>query len=390
MIKHSFNSKYIHEIVRLIKVNFKRTKMSLHEPYFYGNEWKYLKNCLDFNEVSTIGKYVNNFEGMLCDYTKSKYSISTINGTSALHAAMVLLNISLNDEVLMPAFNFVATANAAIYLGDNQIFIYIEKKTLGIDPEKLKLFLKKNTYQHNKQCINKKNNKVIKALVLLHTFGHPSNISEILKIVKDNNIKLIEDAAEAIGSKYYDKHVGTFGDLGIISFNGNKTITTGGGGAILTNSSALAKKAKHITTTSKIMHPWKYNHDQIGFNYRMPNINAAIGCAQLEQLEGFIKKKRMLFSKYKTIFSEVKNIEIFEEPKNCRSNYWLNVLIFKKMNESDKNKFISLCHKNNIFVRPVWELLNNLKHLKKFEKDNLLCSNEMYSKIVNLPSSVFL
>ena len=312
MIKYSSNFKYIHEIVRLIKKNFKRTKMSLHEPCFNGNEWKYLKNCLDSNEVSTIGKYVNSFEGMLCDYTKSKYCISTVNGTSALHVAMILSNIGLDDQVLMPAFNFVATANAARYLGANPIFVDIEQKTLGIDPEKLKLFLKKNTYQHNKQCINKKNNKVIKALVLLHAFGHPSNISEILKIVKNNNIKLIEDAAEAIGSKYYDKHVGTFGDLGIISFNGNKTITTGGGGAILTNSSVLAKKAKHITTTSKIIHPWKYNHDQIGFNYRMPNINAAIGCAQLEQLEGFIKKKRMLFGRYKTIFSNIKNIKIFE------------------------------------------------------------------------------
>jgi perosamine synthetase len=390
VIKNSSNFKYIHEIVRLIKVNFKRTKISLHEPCFNGNEWKYLKNCLDSNEVSTIGKYVNIFEGMLCDYTKSKYCISTVNGTSALHVAMILSNIGLDDQVLMPAFNFVATANAARYLGANPIFVDIEHKTLGIDPEKLKLFLKKNTYQHNKHCINKRNNKVIKALVLLHAFGHPSNISEILKIVKNNNIQLIEDAAEAIGSKYYDKHVGTFGDLGIISFNGNKTITTGGGGAILTNSSTLAKRAKHITTTSKINHPWKYNHDQIGFNYRMPNINAAIGCAQLEQLEGFIKKKRTLFSKYKKIFSEIKGIKIFEEPKNCRSNYWLNALIFEKTNEDLKNKFISLCHKRNILVRPVWELLNNLKHLKTFEKDDLLCSKEMYSKTVNLPSSVFL
>jgi perosamine synthetase len=378
------------DIINLIKANFKKKKLSLHEPFFDGNEWKYLKNCLDSNEVSSIGKYVKIFEDMLCDYTKSKYCISTINGTSALHIAMFLSNVSSGDQVIMPAFNFVATANAARYLGAIPIFLDIEEKTLGIDPEKLELFLKKNTYQYNKKCINKKNNKVIKALVLLHTFGHPSNIKEVLKIVRDYNIKLIEDAAEAIGSKYYNKHVGTFGDFGIISFNGNKTITTGGGGAILTNSSELAKKAKHITAISKIKHPWKYDHDQLGFNYRMTNISAAIGCAQLEQLESFIKKKRKLFDKYKKIFSQLKNVKIFEEPKNCRSNYWLNALIFKKIKISEKNKFMNLCHKNNILVRPAWELLSNLKYLNKFQKDELLCSKDMYSRIVNLPSSTFL
>ena len=364
--------------------------MSLHEPFFYGNEWKYLKNCLFSNEVSSIGKYVNIFENMLCDYTKSKYCISTINGTSALHIAMILSNVSSGDQVLMPAFNFVATANVTRYLGADPIFVDIEEKTLGIDAEKLKLFLKKNTFQHNKKCIYKKNNKVIKAIVLLHAFGHPSNIYEILKIAHDNNIKLIEDAAEAIGSKYYNQHVGTFGDFGIISFNGNKTITTGGGGAILTNSSKLANKAKHITTVSKIKHPWKYYHDQIGFNYRMINISAAIGCAQLEHIESFIKKKRKLFRKYKKIFSKIENVKVFEEPKRCRSNYWLNSLLFEKITKIEKNKFINLCHKNNIFVRPVWELLMELKYLKKFDKDELICSKDIHSRMINLPSSAFL
>lgn len=382
--------KKILNIIKVIKLNFKNKFLSLHEPHFNGNEIKYLKNCINYNEVSSIGRYVKKFEEMLCSYTKSRYCIATVNGTSALHAAMYLSEIKPKDQVIIPSFNFVASANALRYLGADPIFVDIEKKTLGIDPEKLNYFLEKNTYQHSKKCINKKNNKIIRALVLLHVFGHPSNISEILKIIKKYNIILLEDAAEAIGSKYYGQHVGTFGNFGIISFNGNKTITTGGGGAIMTNSKELYEKARHITSTAKIAHPWKYNYDQLGFNYRMPNINAAIGCAQLERIEEIIKKKRLLFNKYKTIFSETKDVRLFQEPANCRSNYWLNALILEKSKKNLKNQFISSCHKNNILVRPVWELLNNLKYLNNFQKDDLSCSREMHSRIINLPSSSFI
>ena len=389
MIKKNLIKNFIFSIHQAIG----KKKVYLHEPILKGNELNYVKKCLSKNIISSIGSgpYVNKFEKMMEEYTKSRYCVSTINGTAALHVAMLLSDIKKIDEVLIPAFNFVAVANVIKYIGASIIFIDIEEKTMGVDPSKLKEFLKYNTYQRNKKCINKKTGRVIKSLILLHTFGHPADIEAIIKITKDYNIILVEDAAEAIGSKYYGIHVGTFGKFGIISFNGNKTISTGGGGMILTNSSELAKKAKHISSISKINHPWEYNHDQLGFNYRLPNINAALGCAQLEKIEYFIKKKRLLFKKYNKSFCDLKDqIKIFEEPKNCRSNYWLQVALIKDLNNDSKQSLLKECHKSKIYIRPAWKLLNTIKYLKGSKKLDLSCSKKLYSSIINLPSSAFL
>jgi dTDP-4-amino-4,6-dideoxygalactose transaminase len=384
------NKKNIIDIVNTVKEVVGNKTIYLHEPSFNVKEAKYVNNCLRTNMVSSIGPYVNLFEKMIQDYTKSKYCIATSTGTSALHASLYLSGVISGDEVLMPSFNFIASANATIYLGASPIFLDIEKKTLGLDPFCLQDFLKNNTYQHSGKCINKKTNKIIKALILLHTFGHPADLDKIIKILRKHNILLIEDAAESIGSYYYGKHVGTFGTFGVLSFNGNKTITTGGGGMIMTNLKSAAKLARHIVNTAKVNHKWSYKYDQLGYNYRMPNINAAIGCAQIEKIEYFIKRKRKLFFRYKKKFNKFKNLVIFEEPKGCRSNYWLQTLIFNKPDEIFKKKLLKACYDKKIYIRPAWNLLHTNMHLKKYQIDNLSKSNQIFSSLINLPSSSFL
>ncbi|MGM0520137.1 MAG: LegC family aminotransferase [Campylobacterota bacterium] len=375
------------ETIRFIKSLYNTDDfIALHEPKFKGNEKLYLNQCIDSTFVSSVGKFVNKLEEKIANYTSSKYAIATVNGTSALHTALIVANIEKDDEVITQSLSFIATANAISYIGAKPIFLDVDKKTLGLSHKALKKFLEENTYIKNDKCINRSTGKTIKACVPMHTFGHPCKIDKIVKICKEYNIKVIEDAAESLGSFYKKKHTGTFGEISAISFNGNKIITSGGGGVILTDDEKLAKKAKHLTTTSKVPHPYEYIHDEIGYNYRMPNLNAALLLAQLEQLDEFLRQKKKLAKKYKNFFSKYKDLKFIEEPKNCNSNYWLNAIILK--NEEQKEQFLKVTNKNQVMTRPVWKLLNELDMYKNCQSDDLTNSKYLQKHIINIPSGV--
>jgi aminotransferase in exopolysaccharide biosynthesis len=358
----------------------------LHEPRFIGNEKKYLSDCIDSTFVSSVGKYVDMFEKQFASYVGSKYAIATINGTSALHIALILANVKQDDEVITQALSFVATSNAISYIGAKPIFIDINRNTLGLSHKALKKFLEKYCVIKDKKCINKTTNKIIKACIPMHTFGHPCKIDEIKKICDKWHIVLVEDSAESLGSYYKNKHTGTFGKLGIFSFNGNKIITSGGGGVIVTNNEELAKKAKYLTTTAKIPHKWEYKHDSIGYNYRMPNLNASLLVAQLEQLNKFLKNKRELAKKYKKFFKNYDDIDFIKEPKNSKSNYWLNGIIFK--NKKQRDKFLKFSNKQGIMTRPIWQPLNQLNMYKDCQCDSLKNTKYLSKTVVNISSSV--
>ena len=359
----------------------------LHEPSFDGNEWNYVKECLDSTFVSSVGKFVDRFESDLADLTGAKNVISVVNGTAALHIALKLAGVISNDEVLVPALTFVATVNAVTYCNAIPHFVDSEVRTLGMDAYKLREYLSSQTEQHGGKCINKATGRVIRAIVPMHTFGHPSDIEGLLSISKDFNITLVEDAAESLGSYYFGQHTGTFGLLGTLSFNGNKTVTTGGGGAILTNDDDLARHAKHITTTAKIPHAWEYVHDEIGYNYRMPNINAALGCAQLEQLPRKLESKRDLFIAYQKAISEITGIKIFKEPKNCKSNYWLQTLKLDNFSIELRDKILEKTNKAGFITRPSWNLISGLKPFAHFPKMDLSTSKDLVAGLINIPSS---
>lgn len=360
--------------------------IALHEPRFRGNEKLYLNQCIDSTFVSSVGEFVNKFEEEIAKYTNSKYAIATSNGTSALHISLILANVQKEDEVITQSLSFVATANAISYIGAKPIFLDVDKQNLGLSHKALKSFLKDNTYIKDKKCINKTTGKTIKACVPMHTFGHPCKIDKIAKICKKYYIELVEDAAESLGSFYKGKHTGTFGRVSAISFNGNKIITSGGGGVILTNDEKLAKKAKHLTTTAKIPHPYEYIHDEIAYNYRMPNLNAALLLAQLEQLASFIEIKKELAYKYKKFFKKHKDIKFIEEPKNSSSNFWLNAIILRDKKQRDE--FLELTNKNKIMTRPIWKLLSELDIYKDCQKDKLINSKYLEDHVVNIPSGV--
>jgi perosamine synthetase len=359
----------------------------LHAPSFEGNEWLYLKECLDSTYVSSVGKFVDEFENSLAKYTGAKYAISVVNGTAALHIALKLAGVQENDEVLIPALTFVATANSVTYCNAIPHFVDSEENTLGIDASKLRDYLQKTSSQHSGQCINNNTGRVIRALVPMHTFGHPSDIEGLLSIAKDFNLALIEDAAESIGSYYKGQHTGTFGLFGTLSFNGNKTLTTGGGGAILTDSEALARHAKHLTTTAKLSHAWEFRHDEIGYNYRMANINAALGCAQLEQLPAKLVAKRNLFDQYRVAFAEIKGVTLLKEPQNCQSNYWLQTLVLDENVSENRNLILESTNKLGIMTRPVWVLLSELTPFKESPSMDLSTAYSLSRRIINIPSS---
>jgi perosamine synthetase len=359
--------------------------ISLHEPKFIGNEKKYLSQCIDSTYVSSVGKFVDKFEKKIAKYTKAKYAIATTNGTSALHISLILAGVESNDEVITQPINFVASCNAISYCNAKPLFIDVDKDTMGLSPFALETFLKKNSLIRNKKCINKKTKKIIKACIPMHTYGHPCRIDEIKKILKKYYIFLIEDAAESLGSFYKKKHTGTFGKLGVISFNGNKIVTAGGGGCIITNDKDLAKKAKHLSTTAKVPHKWYFNHDMIGYNYRMPNLNAALLVAQLEKLNNFIVNKRALANKYEVFFNKTDHT-FFKEPKNCKSNYWLNAIIFK--DKIQRDQFLDETNSNGIMTRPIWTLMSQLPMFKDAQTTNLKNSKWLNDRLVNLPSSV--
>jgi len=357
----------------------------LHEPRFIGNEKKYINNTIDSTFVSSVGEYVTKFEEMVAKFVGAKYAVATTNGTSALHIALKIAGVDESSEVITQPLTFIATANAISYCGAKPIFVDVDRDTLGLSPGKLKLFLEENCKIKNNDCINKTTGKVVKACLPMHTFGHPCKIDEIKEICDSWNIALVEDSAESLGSYYKGKHTGTFGKVGIFSFNGNKIITTGGGGMIVTDDEELAKKAKHISTTAKVPHPYKYIHDEIGYNYRLINLAAALGVAQMEKLEFFINKQRELAKKYEKFFEENK-IEFIKEPKNAISNYWLNAIILKDVEQRDE--FLKYTNNNGVMTRPIWRLMNRLEMFKTAQCSNLDNALWLEDRVVNISSSV--
>ena len=361
--------------------------VGLHEPTFAGNEWRYVKECLDSTFVSSVGKFVDRFEYDLTAYTGSRYAVAVVNGTAALHIALLVAGVKTNDEVLVPALTFIATANAISYCGAIPHFVDSEGSTLGIATTKLHDYLKAHTKQHSGQCINITTGRVIRSMVLMHTFGHPGDINGLLKLAHDFNITLVEDAAESLGSTYNGQHTGTFGLTGTLSFNGNKTITTGGGGAILTNDAGIARHIKHITTTAKVPHAWEFVHDQIGFNYRLPNLNAALGCAQLEQLTVKLSAKRVLFKKYQTAFESVKGADLISEPANCKSNYWLQTIMLNTDKVNQRNLILKATNQGGFMTRPVWRLMHHLAPFAHCPSMDLANAELLAQRLINIPSS---
>ncbi len=374
------------ETVDFVQDVFKTKEfIPLHEPRFIGNEKKYLNECIDSTFVSSVGKFVDKFEEIIAKYTGAKYAIATSNGTSALHISLLLSGVEAEDEVITQALTFVATCNAIDYCNAKSIFIDVDRDTMGLSPEALEVFLQTNTTQKEGQCINNTTGKVIRTCVPMHTFGHACRIDEIAQICEIHNIALVEDAAESLGSYYKNKHTGTFGKLAAISFNGNKIITSGGGGCIITNDEELARRAKHITTTAKVPHKWEYSHDMIGYNYRMPNLNAALLVAQLENLEMYLKNKKELFEKYK-VFFETQEFDFVLEPQDSQSNHWLHAVILKDKDQRDA--FLEFTNAKGVMTRPIWTLMNKLEMFKDAQCSDLTNSQWLEDRVVNIPSSV--
>ena len=359
----------------------------LHEPLFIGNEKKYLNECIDSTFVSSVGEFVDKFEVKIAEYTGSKYAVATTNATAALHIALLISDVNKGDEVITQPLTFVATCNAIRYCGANPIFVDVDRETMGLSPDSLNYFLSENAVIKNNQCFNKTTGKIIKACVPMHTFGHSCRISEIKEICDKYKIILIEDAAESLGSFYKGKHTGTFGSLGVLSFNGNKIISGGGGGCIITDNEALAKKAKHITTTAKVPHKWEYSHDMVGYNYRMPNINAALLVAQLERLENFLVSKREVAMKYKFFFKN-KPYGFVEEPVNSRSNYWLNSIIL--IDKEERDLFLRETNSKGITTRPIWTLMNKLSMFQGSQCGELSNAEWLEERVANIPSSMLI
>ncbi len=358
----------------------------LSVPAFVGNEKKYLEECIDSTFVSSVGKFVDRFEEMVAEYTGAKKAVVCVSGTNALHMAMMLAGVERNDEVLTQALTFIATCNAISYIGAHPVFIDVDKDTMGLSPKAVREWLEVNAEIKEDTCYNKTTSRRIKACVPMHTFGHPVHLDELVKVCEEWHIELVEDAAESLGSFYKGRHTGTFGKVGAISFNGNKTITTGGGGMLLFMDEELGQFAKHLTTQAKVPHRWEFVHDHIGYNYRMPNINAALGCAQMEHLEEFVLNKRETAVRYAEYFENIEDIDFFTEPSDCRSNYWLNVVILK--DKQSQLEFLQQTNDNGVMTRPIWELMNRLPMFEHCQNDGLSNSIWLADRVVNIPSSV--
>lgn len=361
--------------------------IALHEPSFQGNEWVYVKECLDTGWVSSVGKYVDKFEEMLKEYTGTKRAVAVVNGTAALHICLKLVGVERDDEVMIPALSFIATANAVAYCGAIPHFVDSSEETLGLDPVKLDEYLQEIAVVRDYACYNKQTGRRIKAVVPMHTFGHPVELDKLADICERYHLELIEDAAESLGSYYKGRHTGNWGRVSALSFNGNKIMTTGGGGAIITNDESLGQLAKHLTTTAKQPHAWEFVHDQVGYNYRMPNINAALGCAQLEQLPAFLAKKRALAHVYQDRFSDVEGVSFITEPNYCTSNYWLNTIRLKPEWSHLRDDILRLTNEHGLMTRPVWRLLSSLPMYEQAPRMDLTVALNLESSIVNIPSS---
>ncbi|MHB1013760.1 MAG: LegC family aminotransferase [Desulfurivibrionaceae bacterium] len=375
------------EVIAQIRSFFPgRDFIPLHEPKFIGKEKEYLTATIDSTFVSSVGKFVDRFEEMLRDYSGAGHAVATVNGTSALHAALLVAGVAAEDEVITQPLTFVATANAISYCRAHPVFLDVDRDTLGLSPAALRDFLEEHTEQSENVCRNKTTGRRISACVPMHTFGHPCRIEEIAELCREHNLFLVEDAAESLGSACSGKQTGTFGTLGVYSFNGNKTITCGGGGAIVTNSKALAAHAKHLTTTAKKPHPYLYEHDEIGFNYRMPNLNAALACAQLENLDRFLADKRELAALYRDFFSTQPTMDFVAEPEGTRANYWLNAILLK--DRTTRDLFLKESNEASVQTRPAWTLLNRLEIYSHCQIDELANAAWLAERIVNIPSSV--
>jgi perosamine synthetase len=378
-------SKKYQNVVDFIRGLYKTSEfIPLHEPKFVGNEKAYLIDCIDSTFVSSVGKYVDRFEQLVAEYMGVKYAIATVNGTAALHIALELVGVGYGDEVITQPLSFIATCNAISYCGAKPVFVDVDIDTLGMSPVSLKKFLSENGTKTSTGCINKNTGKKIAAVVPMHTFGHPCRIDEIAKICDEFNIPLIEDSAESLGSFYKGKHTGSFGKLAALSFNGNKTITTGGGGMIITDDEVLARRAKHITTTAKQPHPYEFVHDEIGYNYRLPNINAALGCAQMESLPKLLESKRDIANAYAKFFSD-SNHEFVKEPIQASSNYWLNALVLE--DKLVRENFLKDLNAAGVMSRPVWRLMNELPMFSDCQSADLTNAKWLEERVVNIPSS---
>jgi perosamine synthetase len=364
--------------------------VALHEPLFAGNEWAYVKECLDSSYVSSVGKFVDRFEAELAAFTGAKHAVAVVNGTAALHIGLRLAGVQLGDEVLVPAMTFVATANAVVYCGAVPHFADSDERTLGLDPRALREYLQATTELRAGQCVNRATGRVIRALVPMHVFGHPADMEGLLAVSRDFHLALLEDAAESLGSTIQGRHTGTLGLMGTLSFNGNKTVTTGGGGALLTDDAALARRAKHLTTTAKMTHRWEYGHDEVGYNYRMPNINAALGCAQLEQLPGFLADKRRLFERYARAFAGMREANLMAEPAGCRSNYWLQTLFLNPAVAGQRDAILAATNDAGLMTRPAWTLMHKLAPYRDAPRMPLGVAESLEARLINIPSSAFL
>ena len=378
------------QIVEAIQAVVGPGRIALHEPTFSGNEWAYLKDCLDSTFVSSVGQYVTRFENQLADYTGARHAVAVVNGTAALHLALRLAGIERDHEVLIPALTFVATPAASRYLGAIPHFVDADPQTLGVDAGALREYLTGAAEVRSGRCVNRASGRVITALVPMHTFGHPSDVDGLLAVCRDFHLALVEDAAESLGSTNAGRHTGTAGLLGTLSFNGNKTVTTGGGGAILTNDSGLAAHARHLTTTAKLPHRWEFVHDEVGYNYRMPNLNAALGCAQLEQLEGFIGAKRRLFQLYQQAFAGVAQVQLVKEPAGCRSNYWLQALLLDPAVAEVRDQVLTATNDVGVMTRPCWTLMHRLTPYQDCPRMDLPAAESIASRLINIPSSAHL
>lgn len=359
----------------------------LHEPRFGGNESAYLKECLDSTFVSSVGPFVDRFEEVLAGYTGARHAVAVVNGTAALQVALLVAGVGRGDEVLVPALTFVATSNAVAHCGAMPHFVDSERLTCGMDPAALRTHLSKIADRDGGACVNRETGRPIRAIVPMHVFGHPADLAGLQEVARDFSLAVVEDAAESLGSAYRGRHTGTFGLLGILSFNGNKTITTGGGGAILTNDPELARRAKHLTTTARVPHPWEYWHDEVGFNYRMPNLNAALGCAQLEQLPELVDAKRRLYGRYVDAFSEVAGVRLLAEPPGCRSNYWLQAIELQDDVADERDAILAATNAQGFMTRPVWALNHRLPAFAKCPSMPLPVASLIERRIINLPSS---
>lgn len=361
---------------------------TLHEPTFDGNERRYVLECIDSTFVSSVGTFVDRFEADLCRYSGAGHAVAVVNGTAALHIALKLAGVQPGDEVLVPTLSFVATANAVTYCGAVPHFVDCESRTLGIDADKLRAHLAGCSTQRDSVCINRLTGRVIRALVPMHVFGHPSDMTALLALAREFDLALVEDAAEALGSLHHGRHAGTLGRLGALSFNGNKTITTGGGGAILTHDAGLAARARHLTTTAKLPHAWEYRHDEIGYNYRMPNLNAALGCAQLEQLPRKLAMKRQLYQRYFEVFAPMDGLRLLGEPEACQSNFWLQTLVLDEAAAPQRDAILQATNAAGLMTRPAWHPLHTLPPFESSPSMDLSCALSLSRRLINIPSNV--